>query len=92
MVGKKDGKYVLWPAYFDKKLSRDEGRRIPRKEAVENPTVEGLAKAAQSLGLHPVLEKEAKYPSRQWEAKGRVLVDKTGESKSSVLKKIASRL
>ncbi|HEC80831.1 MAG TPA: signal recognition particle protein Srp19 [Thermoplasmatales archaeon] len=91
MVGKKDGKYVVWPAYFDINLSRGEGRRVSKKLAVENPTLEGIAKAAQSLGLHPVVEKEVRYPSRQWDVKGRVLVDKV-ESKCSVLRKIASRL
>ncbi|HID24892.1 MAG TPA: signal recognition particle protein Srp19 [Thermoplasmata archaeon] len=92
MVGKRDGKYVVWPAYFDKQLSREKGRRVPRKLAVENPSVERIARAAQSLGLHPVVEKEARYPSKQWGTKGRVVIDKTAESKSSILMRIASRL
>lgn len=92
MVGKRDGKYVVWPAYFDKQLSREKGRRVPRKLAVENPSVERIAKAAQSLGLHPIVEKEARYPSKQWETKGRVLIDKTAESKNSILTRIAARL
>ena len=88
MVGKKDGKYVIWPAYFDRNLSRDEGRKVPLKLAVENPSVEKIAKAAVALRLNPVIEEDARYPSKHWENRGRVLVDKK-DSKIATLKNIA---
>ncbi len=91
MVGKKDGKYVIWPAYFDRNLSRDEGRKVPLKLAVENPSVEKIAKAAVALRLNPVIEEDARYPSKHWENKGRVLVNKK-KKKNIVLKEIAHLL
>jgi len=91
MVSRDDGKIVVWPAYFDKNATRDQGRRVPKNLAVEKPSVESIAKAAQSLGLNPVLEKQAAYSARHWERKGRVLIDKKG-TKIDLLKKIAKRL
>ena len=91
MVGKDEGKYVIWPFYFDKSLSRLEGRRVSRRHAVDKPSVEGIAQAAKSLGLNPVLEKSAAHPSRHWRKEGRILIDKKG-TKSKVLIQIANRL
>jgi len=88
MVGKKDGKYVIWPAYFDRDLSRDDGRKVPLKLAMENPSIDRIAKAAKALKLNPILEKDARYPSKHWEIKGRILVDKK-DKKITILKNIA---
>jgi signal recognition particle subunit SRP19 len=88
MVGKREGRYVIWPSYFDRGLSREKGRKVPIKLAVENPSIEKIARAAKTLGLNPVIEKDARYPSRHWEGGGRVLVEKKNK-KSSILKSIA---
>ncbi len=42
---------VLYPAYFDLKRSREEGRRVPKALAVDGPTTEEIEKAAKALGL-----------------------------------------
>ena len=91
MVSRDEDKYVIWPVYFDKSVSRLEGRRVPRKHAVDKPDVENIAKAAKSLGLNPVLEKNAMHPARTWRKEGRVLIDKKG-AKSKLLVQIANRL
>ena len=91
MVSKDEEKYVVWPIYFDKSLSRLNGRKVAKKYAVDKPTSEGIAKAARSLGLNPVLEKDIAHPSRHRKKEGRVLIDKK-DSKSKLLKQIASRL
>lgn len=91
MVSRGEDKYVVWPIYFDKSASRLEGRKVSKKHAVEKPSVENIAKAAKSLGLNPVLEKNCSYPSRHWKKDGRVLIDKK-DSKSKLLVKIANRL
>jgi len=91
MVSRDEDKYVIWPIYFDKSVSRLDGRKVSKKHAVEKPTVENISKAAKSLGLNPVLEKETTYPSRPWKKNGRVLVDKK-DSKSKLLLQIANRL
>jgi len=91
MVSRGEDKYVVWPIYFDKSVSRLAGRKVSKKHAVEKPSIESIAKAAKSLGLNPVLEKDSAYPSRYWKKEGRILVDKK-DSKSNLLTKIANRL
>ena len=91
MVSKDEDKYVIWPTYFDKSVSKLNGRKVSKKHAVEKPSIEGIAKAAKSLGLNPVLEKNCCHPSRNWKKEGRVLIDKK-DSKSKLLLQIANRL
>ena len=91
MVSRGDRIVVLWPQYFDASLSREEGRRVPAKYAVRDPTVEEIAQAARSLGYDAIIEKDAKYPARWWSTKGRVLVRKTA-SKQKILHAVSRRL
>ena len=91
MVSRDDNKYVIWPEYFDKSISRLAGRKVSRKHAVDKPSVEGIAKAAKSLGLNPVVEKTSSHPSRNWRKEGRVLIDKK-DAKTKLLVQIANRL
>jgi len=91
MVSRGEDKYVIWPIYFDKSISKLSGRKVSKKIAVEKPNIESIAKAAKSLGLNPVLEKNCAYPSRHWKKEGRILIDKK-DSKSKLLLQIANRL
>ena len=91
MVSKGENKYVIYPIYFDKSVSRLNGRKIAKKHAVDKPSTENISKAAKSLGLNPVLEKDAAHPSRYWKKEGRILIDKK-DTKSKILVKIASRI
>ena len=91
MVSRDQDKYVVWPIYFDKSISRLSGRRIPKKHAIEKPSLEDIANASKSLGLHPILEKNCAHPSKHWKKEGRLLIDKKG-SKSKMLVQIANRL
>ena len=91
MVSRGEVKYVVWPIYFDKSVSRLAGRKVSRKQAVEKPNIDDIAKAAKSLKLNPVIEKDCFHPSRNWKKEGRVLIDKK-DLKSKLLRQIASRL
>jgi signal recognition particle subunit SRP19 len=91
MVSRDEDKYVIWPIYFDAAASRFQGRKVPKKHAVEKPTSEDIAKAAKSLGMNPVLEKNAVYPGTPYKKDGRVIVDKKGP-KTKLLIQIANRL
>jgi signal recognition particle subunit SRP19 len=91
MVSKDEEKYVIWPIYFDKSVSRLDGRKVAKKYSIDKPSAEAISKAAKSLGLNPVLEKNCSYPSRNSKKEGRVLIDKK-EPKSKLLIKIANRL
>ncbi|MEM0493164.1 MAG: signal recognition particle subunit SRP19/SEC65 family protein [Candidatus Thermoplasmatota archaeon] len=92
MVSKDDNKIVLWPLYFDVSLSRSEGRRVKMQHKSDKyPSVDDIANVARSLGLHPIVDKNAMHPSRAWRKEGRVLVDKKG-SKQHILVEIAKKL
>jgi len=91
MVSRGEEKYVVWPVYFDKSVSRLNGRKVSKKYAVEKPTIEIILKSAKSLGLNPILEKESIHPKRNWKKEGRVLIDKK-DSKSKLLRQISKRM
>jgi len=91
MVSRGEEKYVVYPVYFDKTVSRLKGRRVPGKYAVEKPSTEGILKAAKSLGLNPILENESFHSSRPWRRDGRILIDKK-DSKNKLLIQIAKVL
>jgi signal recognition particle subunit SRP19 len=91
MVSRGEDKYVVWPIYFDKSVSKLSGRKISKKNAVDKPSIEAISKAAKSLGLNPILEKNSSYPSKHWKKEGRILIDKK-DSKNKLLVKIANRL
>ena len=91
MVSRGEDKYVIYPIYFDKSVSRLSGRKVSMKHAVDKPSFEDISKAAKSLNLNPILEKEVAYPSRNWKKEGRILIDKK-DSKGKLLVQIANRL
>ncbi len=84
-------KIVIYPEYLDSRLSRSEGRRINKELAIPNPRIDEIVKAAEKLGLNPIVEADASYPRNWWEHRGRVIVDKIG-SKLNTLKEIAKIL
>ncbi len=90
MVSKGDGKYVIWPIYFDRSITRYNGRKVAKKYAKDKPSAEDISKAAKSLGLNPVLEKDIAHPSRCYKKEGRVLIDKK-DSKNKLLRQISNR-
>src|SRR2546425_12118633 len=53
---KGDRPIVLYPAYFDLGRSRDQGRRVAKRGAVESPNPQEVTVAAKNLGLQPELE------------------------------------
>jgi len=83
---------IIWPAYLDATLSRSEGRRVPEELAVEEPTVEEIARAVKQVGYDVELERDTTY-SREYEPRGRVLVKNAGDaSKSDLLQATAAYL
>ena len=91
MVSRGENKFVIYPIYFDKNVSKLSGRKVSLKNAVEKPNIDDIAKAAKSLGLDPILEKESAHSSNPWQKHGRILVDKK-DSKSKILVSISKFL
>lgn len=82
---------VLWPSYFDSRVGRDSGRKVPRKEAIEGPTAHMIFEAVKSLGLDCILELERSYPRYWYRHEGRVLVEPKLK-KAELVKKVAAKL
>ena len=83
---------VIWRAALDAAATRSEGRRVSRDVAVEDPTVDEIAKAVQQVGYDAVIERDKTYP-REYEQRGRVLVKNADDAgKSDLLGAVAAYL
>ena len=91
MVRTRASHLVVWPSYFDIRKTRNEGRRVSKKFAVEKPTLEQVYEAIKTLGLEATPCKEKSYPGSWWAKEGMVLVPK-GTPKTKLIKNIAEKL
>jgi len=83
----------IYPVYFDAGRSREQGRRVQKKLAVQSPSIGELEQIASNLGLTFEVKAEAKYPRFHWVPSGRLLVRKQEEfNKNTLIKRIANQL
>ncbi|MCK4717337.1 MAG: signal recognition particle protein Srp19 [Thermoplasmata archaeon] len=82
---------IVWPHYFDRRVSRAEGRRVPKKISMDSPKLERIASAADAAGLRYEIDADAAHPFFWWEKSGRLLVV-SDKPKTKVLKLIASHI
>ncbi|MBY9007709.1 MAG: signal recognition particle protein Srp19 [Candidatus Lokiarchaeota archaeon] len=83
---------IFWPQYFDGKLSRSEGRRLPKNLAMEKVNLNDIVNAAQNLNYKYEIEQSLKYPRSWWDESGRILINTNGKKKSKVLKELARQI
>lgn len=86
--------YVVWPSYFDKNLSKKDGRKLPKNLALDHPKFDEIKKALESIGINHQLEKTSKYPKDQGKDErnlGRFIVEKKF-SKNEILRKISKEM
>jgi signal recognition particle subunit SEC65 len=81
---------VIYPEYFDSRLARSAGRRLPVAECVKSPTTEELAVLAKSMGLSPKAEK-ASHPAHWAAGRGRLRLA-YGGAKVELLHQLGVRL
>jgi len=81
---------VIWTVNLDKKKSRAEGRRIPKRFAIPNVKLGELADACKELGILRRVE-EMKYPKCWWEDGGRVVVEKR-DTKTKMMVEVAAKI
>lgn len=64
---------IIWLSYFDRGLSRSEGRRVPLNKAIKSPTQEQLLRVAERLGwrAEPL---ELSHPSYWWKKSSAIRV------------------
>ncbi|MEM3586185.1 MAG: signal recognition particle subunit SRP19/SEC65 family protein [Candidatus Jordarchaeaceae archaeon] len=89
---RKKDKIILYPEYFDSKITRGKGRRVPLNISVPSPTLEELALVSKRLGYDFEVEPESAHPSNWWRKQGRLLINKNGLKKNDVIRKIAKIL
>lgn len=80
---------TVWPQYLDKNLSLNEGRKVSKEIAVEDPKLQDIEKALKNLPYST--QKERAYPSKWYEKSGRILVE-SDKSKLELLKEISLKL
>ena len=83
---------IFWPQYFDAKKTRTEGRRVPKKYAIEKVSAKDLVEAASKLGYTVQLESGYKYPRSWWDEPGRVVLETKGKKKSKVLLEVSKEI
>ena len=91
MVSIDDHKLIIWPIYFDKNISRDNGRRISMKCAIDKPDIEKISKILRSLGISHDIEKNTSHPFRPWKRDGRIIINKIVD-KNKLINQIAKLL
>ena len=84
--------YVIWTVYFNSKLPRSSGRRLPLTESVINPTLEELINACKRLRLNIIEYKDASYPRVWWLKSGYVIVKKGDVNKRKLIRLIAKEI
>ncbi len=92
MLRRKKNNYIIYPEYFDKDISRKQGRRIPLDIATDDISLKKVEYACKSLKYDFTLQKDKSYPNRWFENKGRVLIkiDKNNKiPKQSIIREIA---
>ena len=93
-------KMSVWTGYFDSKLSRSAGRRVPKEASVPNPNLEAVAWAAKAVGISKMKrDTDASHPSRPHLGEGRLVLSTqdalsatSADSKEGVMQNIGLRL
>ncbi len=74
-------KIALWPGYFNSKLTRNSGRRVPIDSSVPNPDLEGLLWASRKVGITKMKREEGvSHPKRPNMKEGRLWVSLSSAS------------
>ncbi len=83
---------IIWPAYLDAKKTKKEGRKIPKKYAIESPTLNEIQKAAEKLKFKARIESDKAYPPSWWEHSGRVIIEQEDLKKRELLSRISKMI
>ncbi len=92
MSPRKRKTWIIYPEYFDKELTRSEGRRVPVSLAIKSPTVDDINRTLSYYNIPNRVETHKHYPSTWYERRGRVLLTKQNITKQSFLKKLSEKM
>ncbi|MGQ4892338.1 MAG: signal recognition particle subunit SRP19/SEC65 family protein [Candidatus Njordarchaeia archaeon] len=90
----RDDSLVIYPEYFDYRLSRRLGRKLALKYCLKDPKLEEIIESVRKLKLPLVVEEDKHHPANWFERKGRIRVFLPNKKykKRIVLKAIAKNL
>lgn len=83
---------IVWLDYFNKNLSRSQGRRLNKEYSVSSPMLDDLSAAAKMAGytVHST-NNMVRHPRRSNQKSGYIVIPKAGP-KTRVLYRIAPKL
>ncbi|XP_053687679.1 signal recognition particle 19 kDa protein [Sabethes cyaneus] len=83
----------IYPAYVNRKKTRQEGRRIPKDNCVENPSIQEIRDVLQVLGLSVIVENKqySREKSKELAFRGRIRVQLKNNDGSSIQKDYPTR-
>ncbi|MFX0090158.1 MAG: signal recognition particle subunit SRP19/SEC65 family protein [Candidatus Hodarchaeota archaeon] len=85
--------FMIYPAYFDSKLSRKEGRKLPKDESIKQPSLLEIRLAAEKLGWEFEVDKDGSYPKEHWNKRGLIRIEKPDEiNKTEVIKRLSKEI
>ena len=83
--------FVLYPEYFNRSITRKQGRKLPKNKAVDNCTLSKIIYACKHLELDFEVEKDKKYSKTWWASEGRLIVNPESiTSKTELIRRVAN--
>ena len=83
---------VVWLDYFNKTLSRQKGRRLPKEKCIFDPSLNELIESAKAAGLEPTeTDDQVRFPKRPFVRSGYIMLEKK-LPKTKVLDKISEKM
>lgn len=86
---------IIYPSYIDSNKTCQQGRKLSKSKSINTPTVTDMSQALQSLQVRHVIQPYKGY-SRDitclWDNPGRIIVDVSQYSKTTLMEKIAERI
>ena len=86
---------ILWLDYYNKGLSRNKGRKIPKSLAVYDPLLSELIEAVASLGYDiqkDQVDSSARYPRKPHIKSKYIMISKNNVLKNKIVKNIAEKM
>ncbi|MGM0510296.1 MAG: signal recognition particle subunit SRP19/SEC65 family protein [Thermoplasmatota archaeon] len=84
--------WVIYPEYFDSKLSRGEGRRVPKKISVGSPSIDEISQVLDSFNIPNRKEKNSPHPGHWTADRGRIIISKQNVQKQKFLKGLGKKI
>ena len=83
---------VIWLDYFNKTLSRQKGRRLPKEKCIFDPSLNELVESAKAAGLEPTgSDDQVRFPKRPFVRSGYIMLEKN-LAKTKILDKISEKM